>query len=80
MLHASSLILAEVTGIQIADPTLRVATRIRTDREPPAPQDRAESSGPYRRLEHSGFQPPIGERATLPRSVTRELQGWDYRS
>jgi hypothetical protein len=65
MHHAPSLILAEVTGIRIADPTLRVATRIGTDRELPAPPYRAESGGPYRRLEHSGSQPPIGERAAL---------------
>jgi hypothetical protein len=65
MLHAPSLILAEVTGVRITDATLRVATRIRTDRAPPAPPDRAESGGPYRWLEHSAFQPRIGERAVL---------------
>jgi len=40
MLHAPSLILAEVTGIRIAGPNVRLATRIRIVREPPAPPDR----------------------------------------
>jgi hypothetical protein len=32
MLHRPGLILAQVTGIRIADPTVSLATRIRTDR------------------------------------------------